>query len=616
MRTALLTLMLLLAWPVAALDEEVAIPSPTSMTHSGADDAPASSPTTYPDADGFKRRSMLVVAGLAEGGLDKWRKGYFKGGDPGKYLPGHAMAKLLLNLDDVEARKFMNDDRSYKEHYHFAAVNWGRFYPLFGEVVLTEQTRKEFIDFGFRYGSYLSPRGTENHKTMWMTTVNVLPHYTDKGLSHRSKEETLKRGKEALRDYVKGLYWAGQGEWDSSTYLMFDVNGMLNIYDFARDEETRLLAKAALDWYVAGYALKYRDGVYTAPNQRGFAKGPHESIADQSGYVWFGSNARVTPEQTRDWRYAMHAITSGYRPNKVLHNIATKALPELPAEFHNTKPNYWYGQGIAPKAGVYHEVVHVAKNFTMGSLLDGHGGQITRFQLVVETDGGGVVLTAGNPRKSDHTGKKTGLGFTDGTGRYSQFAQMGPVVVCMSNAPEDDKDAHFTYLMLPDDVEVKTSEGVHWFRIGEVSVLVHPFGGKSSIVKSEPDRKGRVTRYLRVDGARSGFAMIASDDGFRGTGASSSDWLDASKYGDELSLKVGRGSATMQIKYNPDPDGDMHGSRAAHVTVGDKKQTLDGWPIYGGPYIEQRDGTLKVNDGKDGFIVEFSGPLPVYKALK
>lgn len=118
---------------------------------------------------------------------------------------------------------------------------------------------------------------------MWLAAANVMPSYvTGNRFSGCSTEEALARAKKGLRECVKALYAAGQGEWDSSTYLMFDLHGMLNIYDFAKDAETRLLAQAALDWYVAGYALKYRDGVYTAPNQRGFAGTP---VATKKGSV-------------------------------------------------------------------------------------------------------------------------------------------------------------------------------------------------------------------------------------------------------------------------------------------------------------------------------------------
>jgi len=360
------------------------IPPPATAEHPGADAAPGGSPTTYPDAEGFEARKRVILEGLAGGGLDKWRKGYFARGDPGKYLPGHAMAKLLLGRDEDEVRKHMNDGRSYQEHYHFAAVNWARFYPLFGEDVLTDQTKQKVAEAAAKYSSYIPPHGgTENHKTMWWTSAVVLPKYLEGDrFAKQTDARALAIVKKQLQDYVKGLYAVGMGEWDSSTYLMFDVNGMLNIYDFSDDPEARLLAKAALDWYVTSYALKYTDGIFCAPHQRGFVMAPHGSIADHTGYLWWGSDAEVTAEDTRDWRYTLHAITSGYRPNKVLCNLARKDLPQLPAEFRNTKPNYWHGQNAKPTAAASHETVYLGKGFTMGTLWDAHASQHHRFQII------------------------------------------------------------------------------------------------------------------------------------------------------------------------------------------------------------------------------------------
>lgn len=74
---------------------------------------------------------------------------------------------------------------------------------------------------------------------MGYSTALVLPHYLDGDgiLGRMPKDAVLRKMKGWLRSYVKGLYAAGQGEWDSSTYLMFDVNGMLNVYDFSPDPE-------------------------------------------------------------------------------------------------------------------------------------------------------------------------------------------------------------------------------------------------------------------------------------------------------------------------------------------------------------------------------------------
>lgn len=617
-------------------EEAVKLPSPKTASHPYAKEVPESSPLTYSDNKGFAERIDLLMKGLSSVDLGSYRRGYFSGGDPGKYVPAHVIARLLTNKDTDAAREIMNDDRSYKEHYHFAAVSWSRFYPLFGETQLTEATRGKFIDKGFRYGSYLNPSGTENHKTMSMTSANVLPWYTGKGLSNKSKEETLTQAKEMLRKYVKGLYMAGQGEWDSSTYLMFDVNGMLNIYDFSKDEECRLLAKAALDWFMTAYALKYTDGVYCAPNQRGFAKGPMASIADQSGWLWWGASKQLKPDDLRSFRYAVHPATSSWRPNEVICRIATRKSEILPVEQRNTKPNYWYGQRKPWQQGAYEETLYIHPQYTIGSLQNGFGGQITRFQIVAKSKNGGRVFTGGHPRKSDHTGKIGGISYRDGLGRYEQIGQSGPVVVVMNMVPDEEK-VKSSFFALP-TLEWKERVG-KWFamRSGEAFVGLYPLGdgiadwydvplSAKELAKNKKDeKKGKAPRYkpletINIQGQKSGFVVIVAGENECKTNDDFKKLLEKVGVDDSLFNKdtkvlvsyPGRESFTMT--FNPDKNG-VHGNKKAICLVSGKERP-ELKSVYSGKLCHQEDGVLTVSDGRKGFVVDFSGDLPVYRGLK
>lgn len=568
---------------------------------------------TYPDAEGFAQRKQIILEGLAEGGLDKWRRGYFTGGDPGKYLPGHAMAKLLLNPEDPEPAPYMNDSRSYKEQYHFAAVNWARFWPLYGDQVLTEDTKAKFREQMKGY-NYLTPGGTENHKTMWWTSANVLPYFTGVGTNHQSKEATLASAKKILHAYVKGLYEAGQGEWDSSTYLMFDINGLLNIYDFSPDEESRLLARAALDYLVAAYALKYTDGVYTAPNQRGFAKGPYESISDQTGYLWWDGNRELTAADTRDFRHTLHAATSSWKPNAVLTNLARKQVPGLPVEQRNSHANYWHGQGIPPKAGASHETVYLAEKFTMGSLWDAYASQHSRFQVVVSSSQGGVVFTGGHPRRSDHNNKKIGIGFQDGTGRYLQSVQAGPVYLAMAKAPADEEH-DYAYFSVPEGFGEPATIGA-WkvFDVEGVQVAVRALKGDIVTGTTPPDKKGNTEPLLKMPGLQTGFVVWVLPDAEGLAAKLASVELDASAFGQEGKVDLNiPGVAAVSATFNPDPHGDNHGNRAAAAVINGEMIDLKNWPIYSGPYLEQQPGVVTIRDGREGYIIDFTGDLPVYK---
>jgi hypothetical protein len=438
---------------------------------------------------------------------------------------------------------------------------------------------------------------------MWLAAANVMPSYVEgPNFSGLGKEAALAKAKNQLRDYVKGLYAAGQGEWDSATYLMFDLHGMLNIYDFAKDPETRLLAKAALDWYVAGYALKYRDGVYTAPNQRGFAGTAASTISDQTGWLWWGLPGGQELPQAKGFLYALHPATSSWRPNKVLCNIARKQLPNLPLEQRNTKPNYWYGAGAAPKPGAYAETVYLAPKFNIGTLWNGHGSQITRFMVSVQSTNGVVTFTGGNPRCSDHTGKKTGLGYADGNGRYTQFAALGPIVMSLSQCPADDAEAAYSFFSLPADNEPKELNGWQTWTIEGVTVALWPIGGKAEIAETVPDKKGNTRKFLKIAGVNTGFVVHVGQA------------ADLPKIKVTDSSVTGPDGKILTMKFNPAAEGEPHGNRLATVTINGQAVDPSTWPIYSGPLVTQQPGRLRVSDGTDSYSIEFTGELPVYQA--
>lgn len=586
------------------------LPSPDKVQHPGAEASPVSSPLSYPDEAGFQDRAKVIIEGVSTGSLDKWRRGYFTGGDPGKYLPGQAMAKLLLNPEDPEPAKYFNDDRSYKEHYHFAAVNWARFLPIFGEQVLTAETQQKLADAAFKYGAYGNPNGTDNHKVMWWTSTNVLPHYLvgGRGLAHRSQEATLTQGKQDLHAYVKGLYLAGQGEWDSSIYLMFVMNGLMNIYDFSPDEESRLLAKAGLDILAAPFALKYTNGSMAGPNQRGFPKPGFANIADQTGYLWWNASLAVTPELTRNWLYTMHAITSSYRPNRVLSHLATKDTLTLPAEQRNSKANYWHGMGWTPTPGASHESLYIAPTYTMGSLWDAHASQHSRFSIVTRD---GHVFSGGHPRKSNHKSEKTGLGFQDGSGRYLQSAQAGPLYLCLAKWPTDE-EAAYSFFGFPEDLTPKEIDGWQVFESGNTVIAVLPISRDRSVEVSSTDLgKNKQIGLLKfpAEDQQAGFLVWTGDPSILPLLSSVKTAFDPEK--SHIIIQV-PGVHTIDFSFSPDDNG-LHGNQAADVIIDGQAVDLTAWPIFDGPFIQQVPGKLRVSDGNASFIVDFTGDLPVYR---
>ncbi len=617
-------------WSFAAAVPPPAPPAPLAA-------APAASPSTYPDETAFAARRAALLEALAANNLDQWRRGYFSGGDPGKYLPGPAMARLLRDPADADALRLMNDERSPREHYHFAAINWARFLPLFGNK-LTPETRATLAERAARYTDYLQPKGTENHRTMSLVAANVIPHHLPEAarFGGRPRDEAIASAREQLRSYVRNIYRGGQGEWSSPTYLMFTVHGLLNAYDFSPDPEVRLLAAAGLDLLVAGQALKYRDGIFTGPNQRGHYDRAHASIADQSAWLWWGGSTEPAPEQLRRFFYAIHPATSTWRPNATLTRIALKAeLPGLPVTLRNTRANYWFGlqQPVAPDT--YRETLHLSRSFTLGSLENGFGSQITRIHLTATNGSAGpLALTGGHPRKSDHTQKRLDeLSYRDGGGRYDQAAQFGPLLVNLSRIPDDEPVDH-VFVSLPAGLTPTAHPGrsdtdpARWvLRLGDAWVCIVPLGGAATVTPPDLNPREITARERAVAAGREpaplpsilritgrpllGFALLAAEASAHADAEAFLAWMDNAYRIDATSLAS---AATVELTL---PDGASHTVRHAP----DATRAVVEPPLpapagpYSGPFVTLRDSVLTVTDGGSGYVVDFTGESPVYRPL-
>lgn len=593
------------------------LPDPARSDHPQAA-AAAALPTTYPDQSGLATRARLIADGLANEDLGKWRRGYFAGGDPGKYLPQAAMARLLKDPQDAVARQFLNDERSRRETYHFAAINWARLLPAFGGAV-TPETLAAWSQNAAKYTDFIETKGTENHKAMVYTSTLVVPPLTvGERFGGLPKEQALQRKRAWLRDYVRGLYRYGMGEWDSSTYLMFCLHGMLNIYDFAPDAADRAWAAAALDWYAAGYALKYTDGVFCAPNQRGYAGKAAGSISDQTGWLWWGSSRQIPAEEAAGFRYAMHPATSSWRPNRVLTAIAQKRLAGLPAEQRNSKPNYWFGQSVEPKGNQYQESVLLDERYSLGCLWSGFGGQMTRLQLVARTPEGPVVFTGGSPvGRNDGDGSVQRGKYGDGNGRYDRTALVGSAVMCLTSLPADEPTDH-AFVTVPAGASEPRQHG-HWWlmQAGEVLVGVRPFtdGSVVEAVPAKDPKKPSELRIVRIPGRLTGFVLQVGTTAQHGnlTGFAASldaTSLDLSRLAEAREVAwTGLDRRSAVLRWQDEP-------AAAAVAIDGAPVDLAAWPFYGGPFVRCADGVLTVSDGREGYRVDTTGELPVWSAVQ
>jgi hypothetical protein len=622
-----------------------AVPRVDKVTHPGAEAAPASDPRTYPDEDGFARRAQQVFELHGQRPLASYRRGWFaRGGDPAKYVIPIAICRQMQNEHDAEAIRYMSDNRTPNEHYHFACIGWSRYMGLFGHT-LSDDTRALLRRKGG--GGLMGGKGTDNHETMWRTAAIV---YDDVGL-----DGNIEDGRKWLHGYVKRLYAYGGAEWNSTTYWPWQFNGFLNVYDFSKDPKCRLLAKAALDWHMATLAQRYTCGLTAGPSERGFAAEPLRKGACSCAWVWWGAPMDMTSRG--GLMTAVHPATSSWRPNRVITNIAQRELPVLPYEARNTKPNYWSGldrNWIEPVANVSAETLFVSRDYTLGTLWYGEDlcSQLVRLHAAIRTapdrvsflTGGHVGDKNGKPTHYEAQGSiithaESWPGKSHPVMRevWIQQCQVGSTMACLARFPEHEP-RKVTFVTVPQGAKVE-QVGKWWIMTaGDVHIGVLPLTDTVER-KTLKQRKKPEVEALYFPGNPSGFVLTMADrlqvkdrDDFI---AEVRDSVDAGRFAAETRIVfTSLDGRRVEMRYDRRPrsgkalktckpkDGepfDVYAADIHHrpwVRIDGVVQEYDSWPVHDSPYLQQKDGVLRVNDGRDGFVIDFSGTMPVYRPWK
>lgn len=167
--------------------------------------------------------------------------------------------------------------------------------------------------------------GTENHKTMWRTSALLYSQLFPESakISGYSLEEAEKLTKEMLLNFAQRLLHTGNGEYDSEVYYPHSIEAFLNLYDFSPDPDTKALAKFILDYYFATYGLKVIDGAEAGAMKRGYLPSTNADEMEEMQWAFFDHTSRPMNEAI----ITIQQATTSYRPNKIICNITQKNLP-------------------------------------------------------------------------------------------------------------------------------------------------------------------------------------------------------------------------------------------------------------------------------------------------
>ncbi len=339
-------------------------------------------------------------------------------------------------------------------------------------------------------GTRADARNTDNLRSMRETTAYLFAEEV-------GNDNVKNLYKEKLKRFTVGLYHTGMGEWDSETYHPHTIMPWLTLYDYAKDPEVKLLAKATLDWLHTAAALKFHHGGFAGPSARdygGAARNLGGPAAEYAALIFGG------PIDHKAGYDEVHIALSSYRPPLAVVNLARKDL-KLPVEHLNTKPTYSHWLPGASDRPLYFETMYLGEHFTLGSVITrGAAGDVAPMKLTAKHDTGVWYFTA-------NTGKwYNRLEAGDQRGQYENLL--------IHLRKGDDKPFLF---QVPKDAPQQTDAGIWFIDLGTTYLAVRPFG--LELGKPQPPTGNRAKSYsdyhfinaTQTGNAVAGYALEVGD---------------------------------------------------------------------------------------------------------
>ncbi len=390
--------------------------------------------------DAFRERTRILIDYAA----DIYRPPKPNYSDPEKVYWPKTIARLhKYGIDDSLANHYLEmPEFTGKSPFHFILVGMARIMPAYSDAPALKQNQLTYLDRIMERRDSYNPwtaEGTENHINMSRASgyifAEIMEDYPDR---YPEATRLKNKMKEWITYYSKRIYQVGTGEFNASTYGAFNIIPWLNLYDFARDPEIRLMARAVLDYYAAELALHYTQGMTGSAESRGAPSNTcvhHET--EYIAWLWFGDvprDMRKTLEKDPGYKpplQSVHAATSSYRPPAPARTLAVKRIRE-PEYYRNSKPSYL----LAEPSYIKH-VFYIDSLYTLGSAFYPYGAFMssawknTTWKLVSRVD----------PEARDDPQMVTGGGmfYPDRSGKirnpWHQVAQYRNVLIQMNKTP-------------------------------------------------------------------------------------------------------------------------------------------------------------------------------------
>jgi hypothetical protein len=212
---------------------------------------------------------------------------------------------------------------------------------------------------------------TENHTWLIRTTrflhnellpPTQMPPHRPKYMVEYNRDGNTDNGTNRVRAYLRDItaQWLREDflEYNSRGYVRYQLFGLLNLYDFARDQSVRAEAKRVLDFLALKHAAESQDSMRTAPFRRRLvSQSPHlyqGSTTDSMFEAWVGGLPQpVRPVAGPGSFSGEMALASGstYRPPAWMSDLQVDTR-------HRNYLQYFNGRG-------QQEVAYGGRDFTL-----------------------------------------------------------------------------------------------------------------------------------------------------------------------------------------------------------------------------------------------------------
>lgn len=458
---------------------------------------------------------------------------------------GYLMAQVLagrdgaiadLQVDDAQANQWHRETRGIDFYACFTLKHQTRKYFLFGDLLEPDYRKRMFEGarawtaqdpllrphYAFdkpgegwgpdQRNSWVDVRTTENLHLMRISSVYLFAEET-------GNRATADKYKQQIRRYAHTLFRAGIGEWDSENYHGHSLAPLCNLFDFAKDEQVRLWAKACLDWFYAAGAVKYYRGAFGGPTKRDYNH-PQPFGGSAANMLWLHFGDSPIAKTDRWESDEVHVITSAYRPPQAVIAMARKRF-DRPVELFSVKPHYaatTTGDTRSPPE--HYETMYFGRTYQLGSLTGGtseDGGDVNGFKMLIESErrGAEAIQCVPGPDPLFVGSPMYQKGKVAGPNRVAQFENCAVWLVRNGKAP--------WCWVVPQSVRIHAHGPVTILECDRSYVAIHPLGteplSRDDSLTAEISR-GESARFpdhqvLRTRGTASAFCGFAIEAGDR-----------------------------------------------------------------------------------------------------